>query len=111
MLERTDSIVYQGSSSKRHAQCSNHWGWLHYPIGNDGINLLQVNWLSTRLTLSSRGAILIISLTHTERQTMKAFVLGTVFGLILATVGFSGIARIFDKGIDTVKTQSQELAK
>jgi hypothetical protein len=42
---------------------------------------------------------------------MKAFVLGTIFGLILATVGFSGIARIFDKGIDTVKTQSQELAK
>ena len=42
---------------------------------------------------------------------MKAFVLGTVFGLILATVGFSGIARIFDKGVDTVKTQSQELAK
>ena len=42
---------------------------------------------------------------------MKAFVLGTVFGLILATVGFSGSARIFDKGIDTVKTQSPELAK
>jgi len=42
---------------------------------------------------------------------MKMFVLGTVFGLILATVGFSGIARIMDKGIDTVKTQSQELAK
>jgi hypothetical protein len=42
---------------------------------------------------------------------MKAFVAGTIFGLILATVGFSGIARIFDKGIDTVKTHSQELAK
>jgi hypothetical protein len=42
---------------------------------------------------------------------MKAFAAGTIFGLILATVGFSGIARIFDKGIDTVKTQSQELAK
>lgn len=42
---------------------------------------------------------------------MKMFVLGVIFGLILATVGFSGIARIMDKGIDTVKTQSQELAK
>jgi len=42
---------------------------------------------------------------------MKNFVLGTIFGLILATVGFSGIARMLDKGIDTVKTQSQELAK
>ena len=34
-----------------------------------------------------------------------------VFGMVLATVGFSGIAKIFDKGVDTVKTQSQELAK
>lgn len=42
---------------------------------------------------------------------MKNFVIGTIFGLILATVGFSGIARIMDKGIDTVKTQSQEMAK
>ena len=42
---------------------------------------------------------------------MKMFVLGFVFGLILATVGCSGIARIMDKGIETVKTQSQELAK
>jgi hypothetical protein len=42
---------------------------------------------------------------------MKTFLIGTVFGLILATVGFSGIARIMDKGVDTVKTQSQELAK
>jgi hypothetical protein len=42
---------------------------------------------------------------------MKAFILGTVFGLVLATVGFSGIARIMDKGVDTVKTHSQEMAK
>lgn len=42
---------------------------------------------------------------------MKLFIAGTVFGVILATVGFSGIARIMDKGVDTVKTQSTELAK
>jgi len=42
---------------------------------------------------------------------MKGFILGTVFGLVLATVGFSGIARIMDKGVDTVKTHSQEMAK
>jgi hypothetical protein len=50
-------------------------------------------------------------LTHTERLYMRAFILGTVFGLVLATVGFSGIAKMLDKGVDTVKTQSQELAK
>jgi hypothetical protein len=42
---------------------------------------------------------------------MKAFIMGTIFGLILATVGFGGIAKMLDKGVETVKTQSQELAK
>ena len=42
---------------------------------------------------------------------MRFFIIGTAFGLILATVGFSGIARILDRGVDTVKTHSQELAK
>ena len=39
------------------------------------------------------------------------FIIGTVFGLILATVGFSGIAKMLDKGVETVKSQSTELAK
>lgn len=42
---------------------------------------------------------------------MKNFVIGVIFGLVLATVGFSGIARIMDKGVETLKTQSSELAK
>jgi hypothetical protein len=42
---------------------------------------------------------------------MKAFIAGTIFGLVLATVGFSGIARMLDKGVEQVKTQSQEMAK
>jgi len=42
---------------------------------------------------------------------MKMFILGTVFGLVLATVGFSGIARMLDHGVEQVKTQSKELAK
>jgi hypothetical protein len=42
---------------------------------------------------------------------MKAFILGTIFGLVLATVGFSGIARMLDKGVESVKTHSQEMAK
>jgi len=50
------------------------------------------------------------TLTHRE-AFMKAFILGTVFGLVLATVGFSGIARMLDRGVDTVKTHSQEMAK
>lgn len=42
---------------------------------------------------------------------MKGFIAGTIFGLVLATVGFGGIAKMLDKGVDTVKTQSQEMAK
>jgi len=42
---------------------------------------------------------------------MKAFIIGTIFGLVLATVGFSGIARILDHGVATVKSQSEQLAK
>ncbi len=42
---------------------------------------------------------------------MKMFIVGTIFGLVLATVGFSGIARMLDKGVDTVKEKSQEIAR
>lgn len=46
-----------------------------------------------------------------KEQIMRNFIVGTIFGLVLATVGFSGIARMLDKGVDTVKTQSKELAQ
>lgn len=46
-----------------------------------------------------------------QRKTMRNFVLGIIFGIVVATVGFSGIARLLDRGVDTVKTQTQDLAK
>jgi hypothetical protein len=42
---------------------------------------------------------------------MGKILIGFVFGLIVASVGFSGIARIFDKGVQTIQTQSKELAQ
>jgi len=42
---------------------------------------------------------------------MKAFIAGTIFGLVLATVGFGGIAKMLDRGVDTVKEKSVEMAK
>ena len=39
------------------------------------------------------------------------FVIGFILGLIVASVGFSGIARMLDRGVQTIQTQSQELAK
>lgn len=42
---------------------------------------------------------------------MLKYVLVFIAGGIFFTVGFSGVARMLDKGVDTVKTQSVELAK
>jgi hypothetical protein len=42
---------------------------------------------------------------------MKGLIVGFVLGLVVATVGFSGVAKILDRGIEQVKSQSQELAK
>jgi len=44
-------------------------------------------------------------------MNIKAFVTGTVFGLLLATVGFSGITKILEHGVATVKEKSIEMAK
>lgn len=42
---------------------------------------------------------------------MKLFLWGVVFGIVLSTVGFSGIAKILDNSVSAVKTQSQHLSK
>ena len=42
---------------------------------------------------------------------MKLFIAGTVFGLIIATVGLSGVARMFDNGVAKVHDISKEAAK
>jgi hypothetical protein len=42
---------------------------------------------------------------------MTKFVIGFVLGVIVATIGFSGVARLLDSGVDVVKEKSQELAR
>jgi hypothetical protein len=42
---------------------------------------------------------------------MKSFIAGTVFGIIICTVGFTGIARMFDNGVAKVQEVSREAAK
>jgi hypothetical protein len=42
---------------------------------------------------------------------MRNLIVGFVLGLVVATVGFSGVARLLDRGVETIKIQSQELAK
>lgn len=42
---------------------------------------------------------------------MKSFILGTVFGLILATVGISGLSTMLDNTVSFVKETTQEFAQ
>ena len=42
---------------------------------------------------------------------MRNLLIGFILGVVVATVGFSGVARILDKGVTTVKSQSQDLAQ
>jgi hypothetical protein len=42
---------------------------------------------------------------------MKAFVVGTVFGILICTVGVSGIARILDNGVARVQEVTKEAAQ
>jgi hypothetical protein len=50
--------------------------------------------------------------THQKgHNQMKGFVLGTVFGIVICTVGFSGIARMLDTGVSKVQEISKEAAK
>ena len=42
---------------------------------------------------------------------MSKLVIGFVLGLVVAAVGFGGIARMLDKGVQTIQTQSKELAQ
>lgn len=42
---------------------------------------------------------------------MKNIIIGFVLGVVVSTIGFTGVARLLDKGVETIKTQSQELSK
>jgi hypothetical protein len=42
---------------------------------------------------------------------MTKFILGFVAVLIVATVGFSGVARIMDSGVQTIQKSAEELAR
>jgi hypothetical protein len=42
---------------------------------------------------------------------MLKYVVVFIAGGIFFTVGFSGVAKMLDRGVDTIKTQSVEMAK
>jgi uncharacterized membrane protein YtjA (UPF0391 family) len=42
---------------------------------------------------------------------MTKLLIGFVLGLVVASVGFGGIARMLDRGVQQIQTQSKELAQ
>jgi uncharacterized membrane-anchored protein YhcB (DUF1043 family) len=42
---------------------------------------------------------------------MSKFLIGVVVGIVISTVGFSGIARLADRGVQTIQNQTKELAQ
>ena len=42
---------------------------------------------------------------------MSKLIIGFILGVVVATVGFGGIARILDNGVSAVKTHSKDLAQ
>jgi len=42
---------------------------------------------------------------------MKTFIAGVIVGVIISTVGFTGVFRMLDNSVDAVKTQSHKLSK
>jgi len=44
----------------------------------------------------------------TQRLIMFNFISGIVIGIIVATAGFSGIAKMLDNGVDKIKNTVQE---
>ena len=39
------------------------------------------------------------------------FIIGIIIGIVIATVGFSGIANMMDHGVNGIKHQARELAQ
>ncbi len=39
------------------------------------------------------------------------FIVGIIFGIVVSTIGFSGVARVLDKSVDTIKQTSHQVIK
>jgi hypothetical protein len=55
--------------------------------------------------------LLVMQFIMIHGGNMKMFLFGVIFGIMVATVGFSGIAKIMDNGINKTKEIAVESAK
>jgi len=67
-----------------------------------------VDWYLVWEKISKRP---VLGSKQSKEINMSKLIIGFVLGLVVASVGFSGIARIMDRGVQTIQTQSKELAQ
>jgi hypothetical protein len=42
---------------------------------------------------------------------MIKLIIGFVLGVVVSTIGFTGLARVADRGVESIKQTSQEVSK
>jgi hypothetical protein len=78
--------------------------WLQYR-GWRGHRHYQISRMDQGQNVRQKG------FSTSRRHQMKGFVLGTIFGIVICTVGLTGIARMLDYGVVKVQEISREAAK
>lgn len=48
---------------------------------------------------------------YINTSSIKTFLVGVVVGIVIASVGLSGTAKIIDKGVNKIKNKTVELAE
>jgi hypothetical protein len=49
-----------------------------------------------------------VMLNNYEDFSVKNILIGIVIGFLLSTLGFTGVSKLFDKGIETAKVRIKE---
>ena len=77
------------------------------------MNLLQkpTYWVATAITLALLALGLNSLFPDLVTLRVNLLIIGFILGIVVSTVGFSGIARMADKGVDKVKEVTIEQAK
>jgi len=52
---------------------------------------------------------LVKSTLNNSTESDMQLIIGIVLGIVVSTIGFSGVARVLDKSVDTIKQTSQQI--
>ena len=52
---------------------------------------------------------LVKSTLNNSTENDMQLIIGIVLGIVVSTIGFSGVARVLDKSVDTIKQTSQQI--